>query len=180
MVPLPSAGVADAVYSDIAHGPVTAELADDIQTRFPETCDSIERWIRAAAVVHDWRRVERFANLGAVLGAPGLGSVIVDLLETNPPGLNQEDLVDILGEIRAVDAASTIFRVVERSLNSDGPAYWLCQKAILSLSELDTDEAKSYLIQMTDDSWPNVVRWNAAVALGIEDELGFDEESMLA
>jgi hypothetical protein len=32
---------------------------------------------------------------------------------------------------------------------------------------------------MTADSWPNPIRWHAAVALRVEDELGFDEDLML-
>ena len=73
-----------------------------------------------------------------------------------------------------------MFRVVRRSLESDAPAYWLCQKAIFSLSELGSDEAERYLREMTSDSWPDPIRWHAAVALCIEDELGFDEDSMVS
>jgi hypothetical protein len=75
--------------------------------------------------------------------------------------------------------AGTIFRVVDRSLESDAPTYWLSQKAILALSELETDEADRYLREMTADSWPNPIRWHAAVALRVEDALGFDEDVML-
>ncbi|GLI00451.1 hypothetical protein [Phytohabitans aurantiacus] len=168
--------LAEAVDSHLVRRPVTAEVARAVQERCPEVVDSLERWISAAAAAGDWRRVERFANLGAKLQAPGLDRVIMDLLEANHAGLNQEDLVDILGEIMAVDSASVIFGIVKRSIESDAPAYWLCQKAILALSELESDEASRYLKEMTADSWPNLIRWHAAVALCVEDELGFDED----
>jgi hypothetical protein len=158
------AEVADAVDAVLERGPVTVDMAEDFRKQF-------ER---------DWRRVERFANLGASLRAPGLGEAIVDLLETNPEGdLNQEDLVDILGEIGAAESASTIFRVVRRSVGTDAPAFWLIQKAILALSAFETAEADGYLREMTGGSWPDPIRWHAAVALCVEDELGFDEEAML-
>jgi hypothetical protein len=173
------AALAAAVDSHLGLSPVTAEVAEVVQERFPEAAGSLERWIRSAAEARDWRRVERFANLGAAWRTPGLGSAIIHVLEANFDGLNQEDLVDILGEIGAVDAAGTIFRVVNRSLESDAPTYWLSQKAILALSELETDEADRYLREMTADSWPNPIRWHAAVALRVEDELGFDEDLML-
>ncbi|WP_091646088.1 hypothetical protein [Micromonospora pallida] len=147
---------------------------------FPETVRSISGWIRDAAAVRDWRRVERFANLAAVLNAPGLGEVLQLILDADVrDGLNEEDLVDILGEVRAVAAAGTIFQVVKRSLESDAPAYWLSQKAIGALGDIDTEEARRYLREMTTESWPNPIRWHAAVDLCIEDELGFDEDSML-
>lgn len=171
--------LAEAVDSYLVRRPVTAEVARTVRERFPEAVESLERWIRAAAATRDWRRVERFANLGAALNAPGLGGVIIDLLEGDPDGLNQEDLVDILGEMAAIGAANVLFRVVQRSHVFDAPAYWLCQKAIFALSELESAEANRYLRQMTVESWPDPIRWHAAVALCIEDELGFDEDSML-
>lgn len=180
MLPKNDAALAEAVDAHLVRGPVTDEVVYAVQGRFPGAVDSVERWIRVAAAACDWGKVERFANLGAKLHAPGLSRVIMDLLETNHAGLNQEDLVDILGELMAADAAGVIFRVVKRSLESDAPAYWLCQKAILALSELDSDEARRYLTEMTTDSWPGLIRWHAAVALCIEDELGFDEDSMMA
>ncbi|MFB9542189.1 hypothetical protein [Micromonospora sagamiensis] len=130
--------------------------------------------------MRDWRRVERLANLAALLRAPGLGEVLQSILSSDVrDGLNEEDLVDILGEIGAVGAARTIFQVVERSLETDAPAYWLCQKAIGALCDIGTEEARRYLCEMTTDSWPDPIRWHAAVGLCVEDELGFDEDSML-
>jgi hypothetical protein len=170
---------ADLVDS-LAVGFITTERARAIVTQYPEVTGSIVGWIREAATSRDWRRVERLANLAAPLRAPGLGEALRDLLDANIAQLNNEDMVDILGEIRAVESGDSLFRLVERSVESDSPAYWLCQKAILSLSELDTDEANGYLHAMTATPWPRSIRWHAAVALGIEDELGFDENQMLS
>ncbi|KOG90570.1 hypothetical protein ADK38_07970 [Streptomyces varsoviensis] len=87
--------------------------------------------------------------------------------------------MDILGEIREVDAVACLFRVAEKSVSEDAPAYWLCQKVISSLGEIGTPEAYECIREMTAQSWPDIVRWHAAVEVGIEDELGFDESHML-
>lgn len=70
-------------------------------------------------------------------------------------------------------------RVADGSVGKDAPAYWLCQKVVSALGEIGTPDAFERIRQMTDQSWPDVVRWHAAVELGIEDELGFDEGRML-
>jgi hypothetical protein len=177
MSPRGDASRADLVDS-LAVG-VTPERATEIAAEYPEVKESIVDWIRESSAAQDWRRVERLANLAAPLRAPGLGEALRDLLDANIAELNNEDIVDILGEIRETRAANSIFRLVERSVTSDAPSYWLCQKAILSLSDVDTDEAKGYLRAMTAANWPRPIRWHAAVALQIEDKLGFDEDHML-
>ncbi|MFB1048993.1 HEAT repeat domain-containing protein [Streptomyces chrestomyceticus] len=65
-------------------------------------------------------------------------------------------------------------------MGEDTPAYWLCQKVIASLGEIGTPEALECLRRMTASSWPDAVRWHAAVELENEEELGFDEDRMLA
>ena len=158
---------------------ITAERAHQIAGQFPALADCIVGWIEVAAAAGDWHRVVRLANLAAPLRPSGLGRVLRQLLNLCAADLNKEDLVEILGEIGTVEAAVDIYRLVERSVESDAPAYWLCQKAMLSLSDLGTDEARSYLRAMTTREWPDPIRWHAAVALCVEDELGFEEDDML-
>lgn len=169
--------LADAVYAAVPEGLVTEETANAVVSRFPDAVRSVAGWIRDAAAMRDWHRVDRLVNLATPLGAPGLSAVLQEVLEAGG-GPVQEDLVDALGEIRAVEAAGLIYRVVRRSLVSDAPAYRLSQKAILALADLETNEARGYLREMTTDTWPDVIRWNAAGALCIEDELGFDEDAV--
>jgi len=158
---------------------LTQQDAESIAQTHPRVRDVIVPWIHEAAHAQNWTRVEKFANLAASLRVSGLGEVLREILDSSPTGLNKEDLVDILGEIRETDAATSLFRVAENSVSEDAPAYWLCQKVISSLAEIGTPEALQYIHQMTDRSWPDVVRWHAAVELRIEDELGFDEDRML-
>jgi hypothetical protein len=161
---------------------VTERDARIIATQHPEVVDAIVSWIREAAQAMDWQRVGKFANLAAHLRPPGLGAVLQEILDSDfhgAPGLNAEDLVEILGEIGATDSVACLFRVAERSVSSDAPAYWLIQKVILSLGELGTPGALELLHAMTAPPWPDPVRWHAAVTLGIEDDLGFDEDRML-
>jgi HEAT repeats len=169
----------DDVVRLIGDGFLTDERVREIRDAYPQVANSVAQWIGDSAEARDWHRVERFANLGAALHAPGLDRILTRILASDPDGLNKEDLVEILGEIGAVDSASVIFQMIRDSLESDAPAYWLSQKAILALADLGTEESRQFLISMTAESWPKAIRWHAAVALDIENELGFDEEEML-
>ncbi|MGV9326798.1 hypothetical protein [Streptosporangium sandarakinum] len=160
-------------------GYISPERAQEIAKRYPAVSSTVVGWIKESAAQRNWRRVERFANLAAALKAAGLGGAVVELVDSDVKGLNYEDLIDILGEIREEVSANSMFRLAERSREHDAPAFWLCQKAILSLSELNTDEARDKLRMMTTAAWPSAVRWHAAVALGIEEQLGFVEDHML-
>lgn len=161
---------------------VTKRDAQAIEAQYPEVNDRIISWIRESAREMDWDRVGKFANLAAQLNPPGLGAALQEILDSDArhsPGLNREDLADILGEIMAVDSADCLFRLAQESVQSDAPAYWLLQKIILALGEFNTPQSNEHLRSMTEDSWPDPVRWHAAVMLGIEDDLGFDEDQML-
>ncbi|MCE7078730.1 HEAT repeat domain-containing protein [Streptomyces sp. ST2-7A] len=157
----------------------TGRDARSIAAGHPEVPQLIASWIREAAQVGNWTRVDKFANLAAPLRAPGLGGALLEILDSDAAGFNKEDLVEILGEIRERDAVPCLFRVAEGSVDKDAPAYWLCQKVISSLGEIGTPEALECLRRMTSPSWPDVVRWHTAVELGIEDEFGFDEDQIL-
>ncbi|MGN9841226.1 hypothetical protein ACTMTI_24170 [Nonomuraea sp. H19] len=161
-IPKDSSSSADMVDS-LVTGVVTKRHAQSIAAEYPEAMESIAAWIREAARARNWRRVERLANLAAPLQAPRLGEVLREILGADVPGLNNEDLVEILGEIQATDAVVCLFRVAERSVQADAPAYWLCQKVIFSLGAIGTVEALGRIREMTAPSWPDVVRWQAAV-----------------
>lgn len=178
--PVDEISLADLIESRV--NGVTERDAQAIAAEYPEVVGVIVTWIREAARAMDWRRVGKFANLAARLCPEGLAVALREILDLHvpgTPGLNGEDLVEILGEIGDVDSVSSLFRVAERSVSDDAPAFWLIQKVILSLGEIGTTEALDDLHSMTAPSWPDPVRWHAAVMLGIEDDLGFDEEGML-
>ncbi|MFE1963305.1 HEAT repeat domain-containing protein [Streptomyces sp. NPDC059479] len=176
--PMAERSEADLVES-LVNGFLAERDARSIVELHPGLRDVIVSWIREAAHVRSWTRVDKFANLAAPLRVPGLGGVLQEILDSDAVGFNKEDLVEILGEIHALDAVPCLFRVVERSVGEDAPAYWLCQKVISSLGEIGTPEALGRIRQMTAAPWPDVVRWHAAVELRIEEELGFDEDRML-
>ncbi len=167
------------VVDSMVVGFITDARAGEIEAACPGVAASIVGWVRDSAADRNWPRVERLANLAARLQPPGLGEALRELIDADIKELNNEDLVDILGEIQDADSASSIFGLVQRSFTSDAPAYWLCQKAILSLSTLETVKADAYLLALTKPNWPNPIRWHAAVALQIEDSLGFIEDDML-
>lgn len=75
-----------------------------------------------------------------------------------------------------------ISSLVQGSAASDGPMNALCVKGIQSLGEIGTPEANSFLKDIATSepsAWPAPLRWHAAEELGIENELGFDEDEML-
>ncbi|GAA3375486.1 hypothetical protein GCM10020367_43480 [Streptomyces sannanensis] len=167
------------LVESLVNGFLAEQDARSIAAQYPEVAGSIVSWIREAAHMGNWARVGRFANLAAPLRVVGLGGVLQEIFDSDVQGSNEEDLVDILGEIQAADAVACLFRVAERSASKDAPAYWLCQKVISSLGEIGTPEALERIRRMTASPWPDAVRWHAAVELEIEEELGFDEDRML-
>jgi hypothetical protein len=165
-------------------GYFTPARAAELDAAHPGTRASVVGWAREALAAGNWARADQLVNLAAALKAPGLGELLRELVEAGaagPDGPNLEDAVDILGELADQQAAGPLFRLVGRTVRAgtDAPAYWLCQKAVFSLAEIGTDEADAHLTELTGEAWPGPVRWHAAVALGIEDELGFDEDQLL-
>ncbi|MQS06334.1 hypothetical protein [Streptomyces alkaliphilus] len=174
-----SAGGAAGLDDSLLAGPITRQRAQALAATHPAVMTDLAEWTRQAIRERDWRRVEKLANLAAPLRAPGVAAVLRELLDADIREVNNEDLVEILGELGAAEAAGSVFRAAKRLLESDAPGYWLAQKAVLSLGEIGTPEALECLRVMTLPSWPDVVRWEAAVELGVEEELGFDEETMV-
>ncbi|RAG82057.1 hypothetical protein DN069_29630 [Streptacidiphilus pinicola] len=165
-------------------GYFTPERAAELDAAQPGTRGSVLGWAREALAAGNWARAGGLVNLAAALRVPGLGELLCGLVETGdvrPGGPNLEDAVDILGELQDEQAVGPLFRLVQRVVEAgtDAPAFWLCQKAVFSLAEIGTDEADARLIELTGEAWPGPVRWHAAVALGVEDELGFDEDELL-
>ncbi|MEW2567518.1 hypothetical protein [Streptomyces sp. NPDC047070] len=64
----------------------------------------------------------------------------------------------------------------------DGPFYALSIKGVQALAGIGTPEALRFLegiARSAQGEWPDPLRWHAAEELGIEDELGFDEDAMV-
>src|SRR5688500_19249809 len=94
---------ADLVES-LVNGFLTKQDARSIAELHPGISGDIVFWIREAAEVGDWARVEKFVNLAAPLQVAGLDEILQEILDSDAAGINEEDLVDILGEIRDVSA----------------------------------------------------------------------------
>jgi hypothetical protein len=99
----------------LANGFLAEQEARSIAELHPGVSDVIVSWIREAAREGDWVRVGKFANLAAPLRVEGLGEVLQEILDSAAAGVNEEDLVDILSEIREADAVDCLFRVAEGS-----------------------------------------------------------------
>lgn len=88
----------------------------------------------------------------------------------------------LLGELRAPEGVEPVAALVRVRKSTDGPYFTFCVKALQSLGQIGTPEAVGFLrgIATGDPAvWPDPLRWHAAEELGIEDELGFDEDRML-
>ena len=163
-------------------GYVGRERAVEVVLAVPESRTRILDWLRNLSAEGDWRRFERLAGVAVHLHPDGLAPVLASVLTSGVPGVNAEDLVDMLGELRAPEAVEVISSLVQGRKDSDGPLYALCVKGIQSLGETGTTEANRFLkgVATSDPSaWPAPLRWHAAEELGIEEELGFYEDEML-
>ncbi|MGW5657481.1 hypothetical protein ACWDFR_29000 [Streptomyces sp. 900105755] len=170
------------VDSLLAGGYVSAQRAEETAAAVPAARQRILDWLRITSAESDWRRFERLAGLALHLHPEGLGPILATVLAARPAGVNTEDLVDLLGELRAPEGVEPVAALVRERKSTDGPYFTFCVKALQSLSEIGTDEAVGFLrgIATGDPAvWPDPLRWHAAEELGIEDELGFDEDRML-
>lgn len=164
-------------------GYISAERAQAIVAEAPEARDRILGWLRAAAAAGDWRTVEKFANLAVHTHPEGLAAVLAPIVADGRAPTNYEDMVEILGEVadheRDAEAVPAIVRLLTARLPSDGPAYALSLKAVQALGSIGGTGAENALRAVAEDAGhPDPVRWEAAVELGIEDDLGFDEDEM--
>jgi hypothetical protein len=167
----------------VGTGYISAERAQAIVAAAPEARDRIVEWLRSAAASGDWRTVEKFANLAAHTRPEGLAAVLAPIVADGTAPTNYEDLVEILGEVadheRDPEAVPAIVRLLTARMPTDGPAYALSLKALQALGTIGGAEAEQALRAIAeDDDHPSQVRWEAAVELGIEDDLGFDEDEM--
>jgi hypothetical protein len=138
--------------------------------------------LRDVADSGDWRTFERLASVAVRQHPEGLAPILTSVLAAGIRSVNKEDLVDILGELRAPEAMEPISTLVREQKDSDGPFFPLCVKGIQSLAEIGTPDAVQFLRGIATSEpgeWPAPLRWHAAEELGIEDELGFDEDEML-
>ncbi|MEU9456354.1 HEAT repeat domain-containing protein [Streptomyces sp. NPDC048277] len=170
------------VDSLVIGGYISAERAEEAAAAVPVARERILGWLRITSAEGDWRRFERLAGLALHLHREGLGPILAGVLTARPTDVNAEDLVDLLGALRAPEGAAPVAALVRERKTTDGPFFTFCVKAIQTLGEIGTPEAADFLrgIATGDpDTWPDPLRWHAAEELGIEDELGFDEDQML-
>lgn len=166
----------------VTGGYIDARRAEETSAAVPAARQRVLDWLRIASTEGDWRRFERLASLALHLHPEGLGPVLAAVLVSGPPGVNTEDLVDLLGELRAPEGVEPVATLVRERKSTDGPYFTFSVKALQTLGEIGTPEAVEFLRSIaTGDpaTWPDPLRWHAAEELGIEDELGFDEERML-
>lgn len=167
---------------------VGKEKAASVAAEVPESATRVLGWLRVMAGAGDWRRFERFAGVAVHLHPDGLAEILLSALRSSAPSgqdtegaprVNTEDVVDVLGELRAPEAVGPISRILREKRESDAPFFAVCTKIIHPLAEIGTPDARDVLREVATGSWPKPVKWHAAEELGIEEELGFDEGEML-
>ncbi|MEE1756764.1 hypothetical protein [Streptomyces sp. SP18CS02] len=136
-------------------------------------------WLGVCAARGEWTRFGRLAALAAELHPRGLGELLAPVIASGEAGAVLEDLVDIAGQVRAAAAVPALAGLIDSRGETDAPYFPLCVKCVESLGEIGTEEANAALRAVATGAYPDPLRWHAAVELGIEDDLGFDEDEML-
>ncbi|MEU1694636.1 hypothetical protein ABZ590_25110 [Streptomyces hirsutus] len=171
----------------LGSGYIGENSANRVIGELPDISTRIDALLSDACADGDWQTVTTLANLARWVAPTGLTERLIPILEARPRGVNKEDLVEILGELESESAVPVIARVFEEELDGDAPGYWLCKKCIAALGAVHfalqgarTSDAADFLRQVATGDYPNQLKWEAAVELGIEDDLGFDEDEMTA
>jgi hypothetical protein len=166
----------------LGNGYIGAERARAIVAAAPEARDRVLRWLPDFARAGDWRSFEKFSNLAVDTHPEGLADVLIPVIADGTAPTNYEDLVEILGEIATADAAPEAVQALRALLTSrlptETPPYALCLKTLQVLGAIGGQQAEGTLRAVALGDHPKILKWEAAVELGIEDELGFDEDEM--
>lgn len=171
----------------LGSGYIGKNSANRVIDEFSDISTRIDTLLFGACTNGDWQAVTTLADLARWVAPTGLAERLLPILEARPRGVNKEDLVEILGELESDSAVPVISRVFEEELDGDAPGYWLCKKCIAALGAVHfalqgtrASDAADFLRQVATGDYPNQLKWEAAVELGIEDDLGFDEDEMTA
>lgn len=166
----------------MGNGYIGPERAQEIVAAVPEARDRVVRWLRDFARAGDWRSFEKFSNLAVDTHPGGLAAVIIPVIADGTAPANYEDLVEILGEAATDDAdpnaVPALHALLTARLPTEAPPYALCLKTLQALGAIGGRRAEEILRAVAVGDHPKVLKWEAAVELGIEDELGFDEDEM--
>lgn len=151
------------------------EQIEVARSAIPELPNKIIDIVQYLADSGDWARFNRYIIAAAELHPDDLGGILVSVLSSDVIGPNREDIVEILGELRYSPGISAIKNYMMTSTLGSPPYFSAAIKCVYALGDIDTHASREVLKGMTGENWPNVLRWHAAVALGVEDDLDFDE-----
>jgi hypothetical protein len=176
---------ADRVRDLLGIGYTDVKRARAIEVAVPEVGDDILLWLREFAAAGAWRDFAAFANLALHLRPEGLTGVLAPVIGAGTPGVDLDDLVEILTETGqagtcTAEAAPALRALVELRAPHDGPYYGLCLKAVGALGAIGGPAAEEALSALARGDHPHPVRRQAAARLGIVHELGLDEGQMLS
>lgn len=164
----------------LGSGYIDEQKANEVLQREPEAASRILLILEQLRQSQDWVRFNTFINLAVWLNPGELGKLLVSVLKTRPYGLNVDDVVEILGEVREPDAISEISKVFEERWPSEDPGHSFSIKCIIAINDISGEDADKTLRGIATGNYPNVLKWHAAEELDITEELGFDEEEMLS
>lgn len=105
----------------LGRGYIGVGRAAELAATITELRTHVLDWLRVARDAQDWRRFERLAAIAVHLHPEGLGPVLSSVVALNPSGASTEDLIDMLGELRAPEAVEPISGLVRERKDSDGP-----------------------------------------------------------
>ncbi|MER5969443.1 HEAT repeat domain-containing protein [Streptomyces sp. NPDC002055] len=174
----------DALVEELIHvaggpGYSREERQRRVESRLPDARERIAFLMRRLAQRSDWSRFNTLENIAADLrDVPDLDRVLIDVVRSGEGPGYLEDHIEILGELAHPAAVDDIIRVFTEREHSGGPSSGLRLKCIQALGSMGGPSARDFLRGIAEGNHPPRLKWEAAVELGIEDELGFDEDEM--
>jgi hypothetical protein len=160
-------------------GYIDQEKAEQVREEEPDFTANLLEFMISLRREGDLLQFSRLANLAVWLTPEGLSDVIVPVLQGGPEGAQQEDLVDILGQLRSDSSVPAIENLIEARKDREAPYFALTTKCIQALGEISSPQGDEVLRKVATGDYPKPLKWHAAVELGIEDDLGFVEDEML-
>jgi hypothetical protein len=148
-------------------GYIGKEKAAAAQAAVPVAESRILSWLRDMAEAREWARFGRFAAIGIYLHPVGLAPILLSVLALRVRGVNTEDLVGMLGELRSPEAVGPLARLLgeRHGQDPDNPgsqSLSLSAACVRAMGEIGTPAAERELREIVSGDWPQELKEYAA------------------
>lgn len=151
---------------------------DNVIAAFPQAQECVVEWINEAIDCRDLGKYHTLVNFAVHIKPPGLAEILIKLIKERDEKYLLEDVAEMLGELGSMEAVDALSSLLNERARFDAAEDALCLKCIWSLAAIDTEKSRASLMKIAIGNYPDLLKWHAAYELQIEEELGFDEDSM--